>query len=155
MEIEIYHRFEQDYYYLKRKEGRVEKHTHRQGHFTGKLQESTVVVPDGRAHGAQAQARLGGPLERAPVTELGKSQQQEQGAASSSSFPKPVRRTHLPISSQPLTGTLQPTAVATLRAQTIKTSSNRVQCSKFVSPQARPGKAAASEPTSPAWRGYM
>lgn len=34
---------------------------------------------------AQAQARLGGPLERHPWAELGKSQQ-EQGAASSSVF---------------------------------------------------------------------
>lgn len=49
-------------------------------------------------------------------------------------------RIHPPIASQPLTGTLQQTAVATLRVQSIKTSSNRVQRWKFV-PVHTPGQA--------------
>ena len=66
---------------------------------------------------------------------------------------KTEERIHPPISSQPLTGTLQQTAVATLRVQTIKTSSNRVQCWKFV-PVHKPGQARRepTEPTSPVWR---
>lgn len=109
---------------------------------------SRVWGPVGRASGTaptswtwKVRARMG------PVAQFSK-------AGPDTQYSQTEACTHPPRSNQHLTVTLQQTtAVATLRAQPQKTSSNRMQCWKYdLINEPGKGRLQQTEPTSPAWK---